>query len=383
MGIEVVIAVVVSLLVGGGVVFVLQKKRAEPEVVVAEPGPDPMLLLQQQMAQMQEQMTSFGSTVQQNLEGQKHAFAEQVQSLNGRVEKVMVQQSKTLEQNTQGMNQRMDKAAQVIGDVQRELSKVAERVQAVGELKDILRAPKLRGGFGEVFLGDLLGQILPREHFKMQHGFSNGKVVDAIVSLGERIVPIDSKFPLENFQKGSVTGEHSPDDVKAARRQFIVDVRRHIDAVSAYILPDESTYDFALMYIPAENIYYEVAVKSEWGSEERPLLAHALKKKVIPVSPNTLYAYLYTVSLGLRGMQVEKYAQDIIGRLGRVQKDFHKLQDEFGLVGKHLGNAKNAYEKVDKRLGSLDTKIASFNPTEAAVLPDATAADDTPAVLTH
>lgn len=319
----------------------------------------PMLLLQQQVGELRTQMQS-------SLEAQGKGVQEGVRELQQQVAQVLERQAQTMERTSQGLNTRMDAAARVIAGVQGELSKVAERMQAVGELKDILRAPKLRGGFGEIFLGDLLAQILPREHFIMQYGFPNGKKVDAVITLGEKLVPIDSKFPLENFQKGMAAADLETEVAKAARRQFLVDVRRHIDAVAGYILPDERTYEFALMYIPAENIYYEVAVKSEWGSDERHLLSHALSRKVIPVSPNTLYAYLYTIALGLRGLQVEKCAQEIIGRLGRVQKDFRQLTEDFTVVGKHLANARGAYDKVEKRLVTIDSKLESFTAAEEA-----------------
>jgi DNA recombination protein RmuC len=159
-----------------------------------------------------------------------------------------------------------------------------------------------------------------------------------------------------------------------ARRQFAVDVRKHVDAVEKYILPDEGTFEFALMYIPAENIYYEVAVKNEWGTEDRPLLEYALRKKVIPVSPNTLYVYLYTISLGLRGLAVEKNAQIVIDRMIRLQKELDRFQDEFTKVGTHLTNAATAYAKTDKRLGVIAERMRVFAPEDAACSSTASAA---------
>lgn len=358
-----ILSVAVALLCATVVIMLLlyNKSRKRPAEVAQESSP--MFLLQQQVGELRED-------VRKNLDGQTQHVQTHITQLRDQMDTILSRQVRQMEQTSQGINTRMDTAARVIGDVQKELANVAERVKSVGELKDLLRAPKLRGGLGEVFLADLLGQILPREHFHLQHAFRNGKIVDAAVQLGEQLVPIDSKFPLENFLKATAAGVDGADIAKQARRQFMVDVRRHIDAVAEYIVPDEQTYDFALMYIPAENIYYEVAVKSEWGSEERPLLSHALQKKVVPVSPNTLYAYLYTISLGLRGMQVGKHAQEIIGRLGRVQKDFGRLMDDVELIGKHLTNARGAYDKVEKRLVGIDTKLATFVPET----PEATAA---------
>lgn len=359
MRIGMIIAVLGGVVLGAWLALQAFQRRWTRQQQAQAETTHPILLLQQQVGALQTQM-------QTSLDAQGKGVQDQVRELQQQVAQVLERQAQTMERTSQGLNTRMDAAARVIAGVQGELSKVAERMHAVGELKDILRAPKLRGGFGEIFLGDLLAQILPREHFIMQYGFLNGKKVDAVITLGEKLVPIDSKFPLENFQKGMAAADPEAEAAKAARRQFLVDVRRHIEAVASYIVPDERTYDFALMYIPAENIYYEVAVKSEWGNDERHLLSYALSRKVIPVSPNTLYAYLHTIALGLRGLQVEKFAQEIIGQLGRVQKDFRQLTEDFSVVGKHLTNARGAYDKVEKRLVTIDSKLESFTAAEAA-----------------
>lgn len=276
----------------------------------------------------------------------------------------MNQQSNVLQKTNSELNSRMDRAASVISDVHKELGKMSNVARSIDDLQNILKAPKLRGGFGELFLGDLLAQILPHEHFELQRRFKDGEVVDAVIYLGEKMVPVDSKFPLENFQK-MIAG--TTDEVtKQARRQFINDVKRHIQAVTKYIRTDESTYDFALMYIPAETIYYEIAVKEDAGGECRELLNYALKSKVIPVSPNTLYAYLMTVLVGLRGMQVEKHAEAMLAKMARVNKDFLSFQKVYATLGKHIENAHKSYEDADKRLAKVDGKLQEFSPVETA-----------------
>jgi DNA recombination protein RmuC len=229
--------------------------------------------------------------------------------------------------------------------------------QAAAELVNIMRAPKLRGGMGELFLGDLLAQIMPSEHFVLQHKFRNGDTVDAAIRLGDRIVPVDAKFPLENFKR-SIASTQEADQV-AGRRLFLRDVKKHVDAIaSKYILPDEGTYDFALMYVPAENVYYETIIREDAGSEGHPLFSYAIQKRVIPVSPNSLYAYLQTILLGLRGMRVEERAHDILDALGRLRGDFDKLQENFRLVGRHLTNASNSFAEADKSLGKFSDKLS-------------------------
>jgi DNA recombination protein RmuC len=203
----------------------------------------------------------------------------------------------------------------------------------------------------------LLSQILPPQHFSKQYGFRSGEKVDAVVRLGDSLVPVDAKFPLENFKRMlEATGD---EERVRAKRQFGADVKKHIDSIAAkYILPDEGTYDFALMYIPAENVYYETIIKDD-SPEERSLSSYALGKHVIPVSPNSFYAYLQAIVLGLRGMKIESRAKEIVGYLSRLQADFTKFRDEFALVGKHLGHSQASFQNADRRLDQFGQRLAA------------------------
>jgi DNA recombination protein RmuC len=254
----------------------------------------------------------------------------------------------------------------VVGEVQKglgELSAATAKVYEVGRdvatLHDILRAPKLRGGLGELLLGDLLAQVLPAAHFELQHTFRSGERVDAVVRLGDGLVPIDSKFPLEDFRR---LLEAADDEQRArARKAFVARVRKHIDDIATkYVLPDEGTYDFALMYIPAENVYYETIIRDE----EPGLAAYAINRKVVPVSPNSFYAYLQAIVLGLRGLRIEARAHEVMGQLTRLGGDLGRLRDDFRLVGKHLGNATQAYGAAERRLDRLDGKLATIGDEE-------------------
>lgn len=324
---EIAILIVVLLLVAAVAWLAVERRtvRADPT----------LLLLQQQMQSFQDRLDRFNENV-----------------------------SSKLQQGNQQLSERLDNAAKVVGEVQNRLGKLSQTneqiltiSQNIASLEDMLRAPKFRGGMGELFLGDLLSQILPPEHYSLQHRFKSGEIVDAVVRLGEKFVPVDSKYPWENFKK--MISAESELEKTAASKQFVRDVKAHVDAISSkYIRPDEGTYDFALMYIPAENIYYETIIKDSGSdSEDHPNLTYCMSKKVIPVSPNSFYAYLRTILLGLRGMKVEERAGEIIDDLNRLRIDFEKFNEQFKMVGTHLENASKKYGESSKALNKLDVKL--------------------------
>jgi DNA recombination protein RmuC len=287
------------------------------------------LMLQQQLNALQQRLDAFGQTVTENLQ-----------------------------QSTASMNTRLDKAAEVVGDLREKVGQIHEVGKAAQELVNIMRAPKLRGGMGELFLGDLLAQILPQEHYTMPYRFKSGEAVDAVIRIGPRLVPTDAKFPYENFKR--VVAATAEAERVASRKQFLRDVKKHVDAIAnKYILPDEGTYDFALMYVPAENVYYETIIKEDAG-EDRQLFSYALAKRVIPVSPNSFYAYVQTILLGLRGMKVEERAQEILAELSRLRGDFEKIQENFRVLGRHLTNASGSYSETEKTMTRLDAKLSQI-----------------------
>ena len=314
-----------------------------------------LLLLQQQIEQLRAQ---FG----QALDGNAQSIQQQLGQLLGHVNERLRENAEVLNLTQRSLGERLDNAARVVGSVERSLGgleeanrKIFEVGKDIASLQEILRAPKLRGGLGEFFLEDLLAQILPPQHFSMQHGFRSGEKVDAVIKLGAALVPVDAKFPLENFKR--ILEAASEEEKNRAKKQFAADVRKHIDAIAGkYILPDEGTYDFALMYIPAENVYYETIIKDD-GADEKNLTQYAMAKRVVPVSPNSLYAYLQAIVLGLRGMKIEDRAQEIIQYLSRLQGDFAKFREEFALLGKHLTHAQSGYQNADRRLEQFSQKL--------------------------
>lgn len=293
------------------------------------------------------------------------------------------QLTQQVNQQLQSMSSQFQKTTgdigQALGDVQSHLGKVEvtakevlDKAKNIANLEDLLRAPKFRGGMGEFFLGDLLAQILPPEFISLQHRFKSGEKVDAAIKIGGSLVPVDAKFPLENFKK--YIQEDDEKSRESLRKRFVTDVRKHIDDVATkYILPDEGTYEFAMLYIPAENIYYETIIKDETFGEERSLLTYALKRKVIPVSPNSFYAYLQVIIMGLRGMHIEQKARDIYQSLARLQGDLGRFKNDFQALGTHLVNAKARYDEGEKRLlkfsGRLDL-VCEGRPAELPASPE-------------
>lgn len=253
--------------------------------------------------------------------------------------------------------------SETIGKIGAQLGELAQSTQQmldvgknISSLQDILKPPKVRGGFGEMLLERLLAEILPENSYSTQHRFANGVIVDAAIHVGTSIVPVDSKFPLESFHRVLAAPEEERSTV---RKEFVRAVRGHIDAVAKYILPDEGSLPFALMYIPAENVYYEVIVKDDLGDAQANLCAYAMERRVIPVSPNSFYAYLQAILIGLKGMKVEERAHEIIGHLERLNGDFARMKDDFTLVGKHLRNAAERYGDVDRSFTKFGDRLAT------------------------
>jgi DNA recombination protein RmuC len=253
-----------------------------------------------------------------------------------------------------------------ISDVEKSLVRMEETYKQVLEvskdissLQDLLRAPKFRGGMGEFLLENLLSQIMPsNDFFSLQYSFKSGTKADAVIKIGNNLVAIDAKFPLESFKR--MIESQNEDENRTIRRQFVRDVQNRIDEIATkYILPDEGTYDFALMYIPAENVYYETILKDMQEKEDKSLYSYALNKKVIPVSPHSLYPYLIVILRGLKGLAIEKNAKQVIEYLGRLQVDLNRFREDFRLVGGHLSNAKIKYEEAEKRLDKFSDKFIS------------------------
>jgi DNA recombination protein RmuC len=355
-GIYLISGLIVAVVVAVFLLMELRWRKRLEEIKTASSSQPMWALMQQQMEQLRGQM---GDGLNKNIS----LLTEQLRAINEQVNQQLHLVNQQLQNSSGQIGQRLDSAREVISKVSEklgELSKTSEQIHEVGKniatLQEILRPPKLRGGLGEQFLGELLSQILPPEFFTLQYTFSSGERVDAVVKIGEKLVPIDSKFPLDNFKR--VIECKTDEERKTCQKIFYRDVKKHIDDIAnKYILPQEGTYDFALLYIPAENVYYETITKDESFGEEKGVLNYALAKRVIPVSPNSFYAYLQVIILGLKGLQIEKDALKIQALLSGLKKDIGGFQEDFQLVGKHLSNALNKFEEARRRLDKFSFKL--------------------------
>jgi DNA recombination protein RmuC len=242
---------------------------------------------------------------------------------------------------------------EALGDVRRLTKSVADQARELSSFGDLLKVPQARGGIGEALLEELLRQVLPPQAYAMQHRFSSGAVVDAVVRAGGKVVCIDSKFPLANFRRMC----DAADDLErtAAERAFASDVAEHIRAIATrYIVPDEDTFDFAVMYVPAEGVYAELL---RLAHRKRPLFELAMDARVVPMSPLTLYGYLQTVLFGLKCLRIEESAQEILDYCGRLQVDFDRFGEEYETLGRHLGNARAKYDEGRHRLARFRDKL--------------------------
>ncbi|MBZ9578483.1 DNA recombination protein RmuC [Patescibacteria group bacterium] len=233
-------------------------------------------------------------------------------------------------------------------EIAKELGEVQEIGRTLRDFQTSLRSPKLRGGIGEQVLKDLLEQVLPNSNFQCPYRFRAGEIVDAIIKTKQGLIPIDSKFPMENFQKYvKAKGKEKESYLK----EFVKDIKRHIDDISRkYILPQEGTLDYAIMYIPIESVFSKVTSNPE-------LSEYAHRKKVIVVSPNTFYYFLKIIMIGLEGSRIEEASKKILEGLKGIQQESMRFGKELDTLTSHIGHAKSASDRVQSRYGRLVSRI--------------------------
>lgn len=257
--------------------------------------------------------------------------------------------NRTLQENSRQLIERLDQTAIAMKDVGKEVGTMSEIGRNMKDLQEFLKSPKLRGNIGEHVLKDLISQMFPKNNFFLQYEFKTGDRVDAAIKTDAGILPIDSKFPMENFQKMTKANEQKEKDV--FQKEFIRDIKKHINAISKkYILPDEGTMDFALMYVPSESVYYEIVNIAE-------IMDFAKNERVYIVSPSTLYAHLQTILLSFEGRKIEEKSKEIFIMLRSLQTDYNKVNESLNVLGKHLGNASMQFSNVSGGFSTIGKKI--------------------------
>jgi DNA recombination protein RmuC len=265
-----------------------------------------------------------------------------------------------------------------LGVLSEQSARVGELAKDIGSLQDLLRAPKPRGGFGELMLERLLQDCLPAEAYEIQFTYRDGSRVDAVVRCANRLVPIDAKFPNESYTQISTATDEA--DRARRRRAFLQQVRRHVDAVGRYVSPQDATIDFAFMYLPSEAIYYEVMTRE--GADEPDLGAYCQERHVIPASPNTLLAYLQVVALGVRGLAMQERTRELQQSIAQVRREFERFVGLHDQLGTHLDHAMKKFDETERALARASGAIEGLAQVpiaagaEQAVLPLSTTDED-------
>lgn len=260
-------------------------------------------------------------------------------------------------------------STQIVKDVTERLTKLDEtNKQVIGfaeqlqSLENILKNPKQRGILGEYFLETLLKNVFAPSQYQMQYKFTDGEIVDAIIRVKDCIIPIDSKFSLENYNK--ILAEKDPTRHEQLEKIFKQDLKNRIDETSKYIRPTEGTTDFAFMFIPSEGIYYDLLINQVGAVKvnTRDLIEYAFNdKKVIIVSPTSFYAYLQTVIHGLRKMQIEEQTKEIIKNVQKLQQHLLVYDDYMKKMGNNLGTTVNMYNAAYKEFKKIDKDVLSVS----------------------
>ena len=311
-----------------------------------------------------DQLDGRNAGIDRRLAGITETMDRRFGELDTKVDRRLGEMDVKVDRRLAGMTETSAKIHERLGKVDEATTQMNDRAKDFQRFEQMLRPPKARGGVGELLLKKLLADVLPAETFALQHGFSSGERVDAVIRLDGALIPIDAKFPLDNFRRFVEAEDDVTRELHA--KTFARDVKGHIDAIAEkYIRPEEGTYEFAFMYLPAEGVYYEL-VCNRIGGDANPV-EHAQKRKVFPVSPNTFYTYLLTLSQGFKGLRIEEHAHEVMAYVAELNRDFARFKADFDLVGKHLGNAQTKFGESERRLSRFETKLeraAESEPSE-------------------
>jgi DNA recombination protein RmuC len=303
----------------------------------------------------------------------QNQIQDQQKQLQGRMDELTKTLDARLGDSMKTMLNQSDKSVQIVKEITSEITKVTEGQKQIvtlndqlRNLNDILKNTKQRGVLGEYFLEAVLKNVLPPGTYQLQYPFSDGTKVDAVIFYQDRVIPIDSKFSLENYNRlaggGSTLTEEERKRCETALRD---DLKTRIDETSKYIKPAEDTVDFAFMFIPSEALYYDLLINKVGSAAGRDLIEYAGEKRVYPVSPTTFYAYLQMALQGIRQIEINKSAEQIRKNVGELGRHLERYEEYFGKIGAHLTTTMNAYTTADKEFAKIEKdilKIGKIDP---------------------
>ena len=258
-----------------------------------------------------------------------------------------------LKTSNQSVDQKLSRNMEIFASVQKSIGEFSEIGRSMKELQEYLTSPKLRGNIGEHILKELLAQNFPKSSYKLQYHFKTGSIVDAVLITSQGLIPIDSKFPIDTFKK--IARATNKDEITIIKKDFERDVKKHVDDIARkYILTEEKTVDYALMYVPSESVYYELI-------NNEAVFDYAGANRVLPVSPMSFYAYIKAILISFEGEKIESKAKEILKILQAIKKDYQKTDEAFSVLNKHVTNAYNQSSQVAKTFSSLGQKLENTN----------------------
>lgn len=286
-------------------------------------------------------------------------LSETVNNLQGEFRDVRKTVDSRLSENTKALNDRLDNASQVFQKLGQEMGKMNQMGEQIKKLHQVLGGQKLRGNLGEQIMNELIAQIIPFSEYTFQYQFQGGETVDAVIKTQNGYIPIDSKFPLENYQR--IVEAEDDAQREFAQREFIKNVKKHIsDIHKKYIRPEQGTVDFALMYVPADSIYFEIIVNSP------ELNSFAQEKKVYVVSPSVFYSFLQIVLMSYQSQKFEEHAKSVLNLIRGVRQESEKFGKNIDVLAKHVNNAKVKMDEVYHGYDKLDLKIQQVSSYEGS-----------------
>lgn len=344
------ILVIAGFAVVGFLVFRLTEQLKKPQ------DDQSMKMVQDHLFKIQEGLKTQDKSLNEQMNKSQQILSESLQKQFATSQKIIKEVTDNVKSVTEKLTKLDETNKQVVG--------FAEQMKS---LENILRNPKQRGILGEFFLENLLSNQLPPSHFQMQYSFKNGEVVDAIIKVRDKIIPVDAKFSLENYN--AMMEVNNETERQRAEKEFKSDLKKRIDETSKYVRPDEGTTEFAFMFIPADGVFYNLlSLKvGTLGVNSHDLIEYAFKKHVIMVSPMTFYAYLQTVMQALKALTIEKQAVEIQKRVGDLGRHLNAYQDHMNRLGNHLSTTVNAYNNAGKEYGKIDKDVIKITEGEVEI----------------